>query len=95
MKLACILLTLSYFSVYQKKKSTNQSIDFSNFARGNTPCIPLMQPKLLRHRLMQNFTKVRGEWGTVISLLQVLILGCLGRNFVGKQSKDAFSVCHK
>ena len=27
---------------------------------------------------------------TIISILQVLILGCLCRDFVGKQSKDGF-----
>ena len=31
----------------------------------------------------------------IISILQVLILGCLGRDLVGKHSKDAFSFCHK
>ena len=32
---------------------------------------------------------------TINSILQALMLGCLGRAFVGKQSKDAFSFCHK
>ena len=32
---------------------------------------------------------------TIISILQALMLGCLGRDFVGNQSKDAFSFCHK
>ena len=32
---------------------------------------------------------------TIMSILQALMRGCLGRDFVGKQSKDAFSCCHK
>ena len=32
---------------------------------------------------------------TINSILQALMLGCLGRAFVGKQSKDTFSFCHK
>ena len=32
---------------------------------------------------------------TINSILQALILGCLGCVFVGKQSKDTFSFCHK
>ena len=32
---------------------------------------------------------------TIMSILQALMLGCLGRDFVGKQSRDAFSFSHK
>ena len=32
---------------------------------------------------------------TINSILQALLLRCLGRAFVGKQSKDTFSFCHK
>ena len=31
---------------------------------------------------------------TINSVLQELMLGCLGRAFVGKQSKDTFRFCH-
>ena len=52
-----------------------------------SPCIPLIQLNKLRHRLMQHFTKVWGEWRAVSCLMQ----GCLCRDFQGKQSKDASS----
>ena len=32
---------------------------------------------------------------TINSVLQALMLGCLGLAFVGKQSKGIFSFCHK
>ena len=32
---------------------------------------------------------------TIHSVLQALMFGCLGRAFVGKQSKNTFSFCHK
>ena len=32
---------------------------------------------------------------TIMSILQALMRECLGRDYVGKQSKDAFSFCHK
>ena len=32
---------------------------------------------------------------TIMSILQALMRGCLGRDFVGKQNKDAFSFCYK
>ena len=51
--------------------------------------------KFVTAQIDATFHEGREEWGTVISILQVLILGCLGRDFVGKQSKDAFSFCHK
>ena len=63
-----------------------------------TPCIPLMELNLLRHRLMQHFTKVGGMENrklTIMSILQAFMRGCQGRDFVGKQSKDAFSFCYK
>ena len=47
-----------------------------------------MQPNLLRTQIDVTFHEGRGEWGTVISMLQVLISGCLGRDFVGKQSRN-------
>ena len=45
------------------------------------------------------FREGRG-WGengklTIMSLLQALMRGCLGREFGGKQSKDAFSFWNK
>ena len=57
-----------------------------------------MQPNLLWHRLMQHFTKVGGNGEgklMIMSNLQALMRGSLRRDFVGKQSKDAFSFCHK
>ena len=81
-----------YENSFRKKNGNSFNVSVEAFS----PCIPLMQPNLLQHRLMQHFTRVGGEWGTVISILQVLILGCLGRDFVEKQSKDAsFSFCHE
>ena len=54
--------------------------------------------KFVTAQIVATFQEGRGmENGklTIISILQVLALGCLGRDFVGKQSKDAFSFCHK
>ena len=39
--------------------------------------------------------KLRTVQLTINSVLQELMLGCLGRAFVGKQSKDTFRFCHK
>ena len=35
--------------------------DMSPLSELIAPCIPLMQPNLLRHRLVQHFTKVGGN----------------------------------
>ena len=70
---------------------------FKNKAPGNTTVYTLYTvdaTKFVTAQIDATFHEGRGEWGTVISILQVLILGCLGRDFVEKQSKDAFTFCH-
>ena len=38
-----------------------KAYDFETWHEASAPCIPLMQLNMLRHRLMQHFTKVGGN----------------------------------
>ena len=49
--------------------------------------------KFITAQIDATFHEGRGKL-TINSILQALMLGCLGRDFVGKQSKDTFSFCH-
>ena len=46
--------------------------------------------KFVTAQIDATFHEGRGKWRTVNSILQALMLGCLGQ-----QSKDTFSFCHK
>ena len=55
--------------------------------------------KFVTAQIDATFHEGRGEMENgklpINSILQALMLGCVGRAFVGKQSKDTFSFCHK
>ena len=55
----CITMGFNFASCFMSKnKAECKCVTKKDFAHIHTPCIPLMQLNMLRHRLMQHFTRL-------------------------------------